>query len=100
MTSAIGSLVRAARMICRSGAVGILLGNHAIAGVIEIFHADSLGGPMSWLKKAFAAKHSGVPINYTPATSRNVPGVFFAGEICDVFPPSSSPIADELVTKN
>lgn len=100
MTSAIGSLVRAARMICLSGAVGILLGNHAIAGVIEIFHADSLGGPMSWLKKAFEAKHSGVTINLTPGTSRQLADRILAGEICDVFAPSSSPIADELVTKN
>jgi molybdate transport system substrate-binding protein len=100
MTSAIGSLVRTAKMICLSGAVGILLGGNAMAGVIEIFHADSLGGPMSGLKRAFEAKHSGVTINLSPGTSRQLADRILKGDTCDVFAPSSSAIANELVTKN
>jgi ABC-type molybdate transport system substrate-binding protein len=99
MTSAIGSLVRAARMICLSGAVGILFGSNAMAGVIEVFHADSLAGPMSGLKKAFEAKHQSVTINLTPSTSRQLADRILKGETCDVFAPSSSAIANELVTK-
>jgi molybdate transport system substrate-binding protein len=100
MISAVGSLVRAARMICLSGAVGILFGGNAMAGVIEVFHADSLGGPMSGLKKAFEAKHQGVTINLTPSTSRQLADRILKGESCDVFAPSSSAIANELVAKN
>lgn len=100
MTGAMSSLARSLRMICLAGAVGILFGNNAIAGVIEVFHADSLGGPMSQLKKAFEAKHQGVTINLTPSTSRQLADRILKGETCDVFAPSSAPIADELVTKN
>jgi molybdate transport system substrate-binding protein len=85
-------------MICLSGAVGILFGSNAMAGVIEVFHADSLAGPMSGLKKAFEAKHQGVTINLTPSTSRQLADRILKGETCDVFAPSSSAIANELVT--
>lgn len=99
MTGAIASLARSVRMICLSGAVGILLNSNAMAGVIEVFHADSLAGPMSGLKKAFEAKHQGVTINLTPSTSRQLADRILKGESCDVFAPSSAAIADELVTK-
>ena len=71
----------------------------AKADVIEIFHADSLGGPMSGLKKAFEAKHAGVTISLTPGTSRQLADRILKGDVCDVFAPSSSTIANELVTK-
>jgi molybdate transport system substrate-binding protein len=100
MTSGIALLVRTARMLCLSSALGILVGSNAMAGVIEVFHADSLAGPMSELKKAFEAKNKGVTINLTPSTSRQLADRILKGETCDVFAPSSSPIADELVTKN
>jgi molybdate transport system substrate-binding protein len=100
MTGAIAWLARSVCMICLVGAVGILFSSNAIAGVIEVFHADSLAGPMSGLKKAFEAKHQGVTINLTPSTSRQLADRILKGESCDVFAPSSSPIADELVTKN
>jgi molybdate transport system substrate-binding protein len=100
MTGAIASLARSVRMSCLVGAVGVLFGGSAIAGVIEVFHADSLAGPMSGLKKAFEAKHQGVTINLTPSTSRQLADRILKGETCDVFAPSSSPIADELVAKN
>ena len=55
---------------------------------------------MSGLKKAFEAKNQGVTINLTPSTSRQLADRILKGETCDVFAPSSSAIADELVTKN
>ncbi|MBI3705082.1 MAG: molybdate ABC transporter substrate-binding protein [Rhizobiales bacterium] len=100
MTSARASLARAVGMVCLAGALGILFGSSAMAGVIEVFHADSLGGPMSGLKKAFEGKHQGVTINLTPSTSRQLADRILKGETCDVFAPSSAPIANELVTKN
>lgn len=87
------------RAALAAGAFGFLLGGGASAGVIEVFHADSLGGPMNGLKKAFEAKHSGVTINLTPGTSRQLADRILKGDACDVFAPSSSAIADELVTK-
>jgi molybdate transport system substrate-binding protein len=86
-------------MMCLSSAVGILLGSNAMAGVIEIFHADSLAGPMSGLKKAFEAKNKGVAINLTSGTSRQLADRILKDETCDVFAPSSSAIANELVEK-
>jgi molybdate transport system substrate-binding protein len=99
MTSAIGSLVRAVRMICLTGALGILFGSSAMAGVVEVFHADSLAGPMSQLKKAFETKNPTVTINLTASTSRQLADRILKGDTCDVFAPSSAAIADELVTK-
>jgi len=99
MTSAIGSLVRAVRMICLTGALGILFGSSAMAGIVEVFHADSLAGPMSQLKKAFETKNPTVTINLTASTSRQLADRILKGDTCDVFAPSSAAIADELVTK-
>ena len=70
-----------------------------MAGVIEVFHADSLAGPMSGLKKSFEAKNNGVTINLTSSTSRQLADRILKGDPCDVFAPSSSAIANELVTK-
>lgn len=70
-----------------------------MADVVEVFHADSLAGPMSALKKTFEAKNSGVTINFTAGTSRQLADRILKGDACDVFAPSSSTIANELVTK-
>ena len=88
MTSAMGSLVRAVRMICLTGALGILFGSSAMAGVVEVFHADSLAGPMSQLKKAFETKNPTVTINLTASTSRQLADRILKGDTCDVFAPS------------
>jgi len=98
MTRATRSLIRAALTVCAMFV--FLSGGSANAGVIEIFHADSLAGPMSGLKKAFEAKHNGVTINLTSSTSRQLADRILKGDACDVFAPSSSAIANELVTKN
>jgi molybdate transport system substrate-binding protein len=70
-----------------------------MAGIVEVFHADSLAGPMSQLKKAFETKNPTVTINLTASTSRQLADRILKGDTCDVFAPSSAAIADELVTK-
>jgi molybdate transport system substrate-binding protein len=72
----------------------------ARAGVIEVFHADSLAGPLAALKKTFEANHAGVTINLTGGTSRQLADRILNGEPCDLFAPSSSAIAKEVVAKN
>jgi molybdate transport system substrate-binding protein len=67
----------------------------SMAGVIEVFHADSLAGPMTALKKAFEAKNAGVTINLTAGTSKALGERILKGEVCDVFAPSSPAIIDE-----
>lgn len=67
----------------------------AMAGVIEIFHADSLGGPMRELKKAFEANNQGVTINLTPGTSKQLAERILKGDACDVFAPSSPAVIDQ-----
>jgi molybdate transport system substrate-binding protein len=67
----------------------------ATAGTLEIFHADSLAGPMRELKKAFEAKHSGVTINFTAGTSKQLAERILKGDTCDVFAPSSPAVIDQ-----
>jgi len=67
----------------------------AKAGTVEVFHADSLAGPMAALKKAFEAKNAGVDIKLTPGTSKALAERIIKGEVCDVFAPSSPAVIDE-----
>lgn len=92
--------IRAMIAICSLGIGAALLTNNADAATLEVFHADSLSGPMKELKKAFEAKNSGVTINLTSSTSRQLADRILKGETCDVFAPSSPKIANELVEKN
>jgi len=78
--------------------MSVLAGN-APAVMLEVFHADSLGGPMRELKQAFEAKNAGVTINLTSSTSRRLADRILEGGTCDVFAPSSPEIAAELVEK-
>ena len=71
----------------------------AIAGAVEVFHADSLAGPMRELKKAFEAKNKGVTINLTTGVSRQLADRILKGDTCDVFAPSSPAVADDLLSK-
>jgi len=71
----------------------------APAGNIEVFHADSLAGPMRELKKAFEAKNKDVTINLTSGVSRQLADRILKGDTCDVFAPSSAAVADDLLTK-
>jgi molybdate transport system substrate-binding protein len=51
---------------------------------IEIFHADSLTGPMNLLKQEFEALHDSVDIRLTPGRSRELANVIGNGANCDV----------------
>jgi molybdate transport system substrate-binding protein len=92
-------LARAASIALVAAALAMTSGNRAMAGQIEVFHADSLGGPMAALKKAFEAKHGGSAVNLTPGTSRQLADRILKGDACDVFAPSSPAIANELIEK-
>ena len=65
------------------------------AASLEIFHADSLAGPMQELKKAFEGKNQGVTINLTSGTSKQLAERILKGDTCDVFAPSSPAVIDE-----
>jgi molybdate transport system substrate-binding protein len=94
MTSVTGMRLRALLAICL-GAIGILPATVAMAGVVEIFHADSLAGPMRELKKAFEEKNRDVTINLTSGVSKQLAERILKGDACDVFAPSSPAVIDE-----
>lgn len=93
------NLQRAAVAACALGFAAVLSASGAAAVTLEVFHADSLAGPLGQIKKAYEAKHPGTTINLTGGTSRQLADRILKGEACDVFAPSSAPIANELVTK-
>jgi molybdate transport system substrate-binding protein len=98
----IGKLGVLAHIVCVAlvtAGLALISANGTMAGVIEVFHADSLGGPMAELKKAFEAKHSGAAIVLTSGTSRQLADRILKGDACDVFAPSSPAIANELIDK-
>jgi molybdenum ABC transporter molybdate-binding protein len=76
-------------------AVSMAAISSAKAGAIEVFHADSLAGPLAALKKAFEAKNAGVTINLTGGTSKALAERILKGEVCDVFAPSAPAVIDE-----
>lgn len=88
-------LMRAARSIGALCLVGGLVIGQAHAASLEVFHADSLAGPMQELKKAFEAKYQGVTINLTSGVSRQLAERILKGDACDVFAPSSPAVIDE-----
>jgi molybdate transport system substrate-binding protein len=67
----------------------------ATAVSLEVFHADSLAGPMQELKKAFEGKHQGVTINLTSGVSRQLAERILKGDTCDVFAPSAPAVIEE-----
>jgi molybdate transport system substrate-binding protein len=93
-------MVRNGLSVLRLAALALLPVTGAIASSLEVFHADSLAGPMHELKKAFEAKHAGVTINLTSGVSRELAGRILKGDACDVFAPSSpSVIEEDLMNK-
>jgi molybdenum ABC transporter molybdate-binding protein len=82
-------------LIAGLAGLGILLAGQAMASTLEVFHADSLAGPMQALKKAFEAKHQGVAINLTSGVSKQLAERILKGEICDVYAPSSPAVIEE-----
>jgi len=75
--------------------LSIFLVGWATAASLEVFHADSLAGPMQELKKAFEGKNRGVTMNLTSGVSRQLAERILKGDICDVFAPSSPAVVDE-----
>jgi len=69
--------------------------NRAAAGTVEVFHADSLAGPMAAFKKAFETKNSGITLNLTSGVSKVLAERILKGEACDVFAPSATSVIDE-----
>ena len=67
----------------------------ATAASVEVFHADSLAGPMQQLKKAFEGKHQGVTINLTSGVSRQLAERILKGDTCDVFAPTSPAVVEQ-----
>ncbi len=76
-------------------ALGVVPISSATAASLEVFHADSLAGPMQQLKKAFEGKNSGVTINLTSGTSKQLAERILKGDACDVFAPSSPAVVEE-----
>lgn len=89
------TLVRGGRFLSRLTLLSVLLGTGAMASDLNVFHADSLAGPMRALKKAFEAKHSGVTLNLTSGVSRDLARRILNGDACDVFAPSSPAVIDQ-----
>ena len=86
---------RSARGVVLLAILSALLAAGAIAAELEVFHADSLAGPMRELRKAFEAKRPGVSINLTSGVSRQLAERILKGDACDVFAPSSPAVIDE-----
>jgi molybdate transport system substrate-binding protein len=83
----------------RLGPLGTRIGESS-ADSLDIFHADSLAGPMKELKKAFAERQRAVTVYLTSGVSKQLAERILKGERCDVFA-SSSPavIEDDMMGK-
>ena len=88
-------VARSARVLLLLVVLSALPTTGAIASELEVFHADSLAGPMRELKKAFEAKQPGVTINLTSGVSRRLAERILRGDACDVFAPSSPAVIQE-----
>ena len=86
---------RSTRSLVALALLSVYLTTGAIASELEVFHADSLAGPMRELKSAFGAKHPGVTINLTAGVSRLLAERILKGDACDVFAPSSPAVIEE-----
>jgi molybdate transport system substrate-binding protein len=76
---------------------GILAVVPAQAGTIEVFHADSLAGPMKALKAAFEAKNPGITVNLVSGRSQELSERILNGDACDVFAPSAPSAIDQAL---
>jgi len=95
MTREAPSRLRARVLASALAVLGILSASGALADSVEVFHADSLAGPMRELKKAFEASNGGVTINLTSGVSRQLAERILKGDACDVFAPSSPAVIDQ-----
>jgi molybdate transport system substrate-binding protein len=67
---------------------------------IEVFHADSLAGPMGQLKKDFEAKHADSIVKLTSGRSKELAERILKGDVCDVFAPSDPQVVESMIGKN
>lgn len=67
----------------------------AAAGDVDVFHADSLAGPMRALKAAYEAARPGVTLRLTAGVSRELAARILKGDACDVFAPSAPAVIDQ-----
>lgn len=88
-------IVRSLRAWWLVAVLSVLPAVAASGADLNVFHADSLAGPMRELKRAFEAKHAGVTIQLTPGVSRQLAERILQGDACDVFAPSSPAVIDE-----
>ncbi|MHB8772315.1 MAG: molybdate ABC transporter substrate-binding protein [Syntrophales bacterium] len=71
-----------------------------MAAQIEVFHADSLAGPMKAVKAAFEARTPAVTVNLTSGRSQELAERILRGDRCDVFTPSAPAVVEKvLMTK-
>jgi molybdenum ABC transporter molybdate-binding protein len=94
MRSKTRSLFRAV-LIGGLGLLSVFSVGQATVASLEVFHADSLAGPMKELKIAFEGKNPGVTINLTSGVSRQLAERILKGDTCDVFAPSSSAVMEQ-----
>jgi molybdenum ABC transporter molybdate-binding protein len=67
--------------------------------MLEVWHADSLAGPMIEMKKAFEAKTPAVTVNLTSGRSKELAERILKGEACDVFSPSDPAVVKDMFGK-
>jgi ABC-type molybdate transport system substrate-binding protein len=89
------SLFHRVALISGLGLLALFSTGPATAANLEVFHADSLAGPMAEFKKAFEGKNPGVTINLTSGTSKQLAERILKGDTCDVFAPSSPAVMDQ-----
>ncbi len=87
-------MMRAAARRAAALAFGLLT-TAATAADVQVFHADSLAGPMLELKRAFEAKRPGANVVLTSGVSRQLAERILRGDGVDVFAPSSPAVIDE-----
>jgi len=68
--------------------------------VIELFHADSLAGPMSELQKAFEVKNPNVTVHLTSGRSKELAKRILKGDTCDIFTPSDPQVVKSMIGKS
>jgi molybdate transport system substrate-binding protein len=71
----------------------------AMAETLEVFHADSLAGPMGALKRAFEAHHPEISIHLTSGVSKQLAERILNGETCDVYASSSPSVIEQDLMK-
>ena len=75
--------------------LGVVPEAGASTSTLEVFHADSLAGPMRAIKAAFEVKVPGIKVRLSSGVSRQLAARILNGDACDVFAPSSPAVIEE-----